>query len=271
MNIGPASLPIGLLIFFLSFAAAVFAGWLVDKRCKEIEPAIFTSTVIGLIVARLSFVLHYLPSYNGSFLKMVDFRDAGFDTSSGVAAGIVVIAFILVRRRSIRRPLLIATVVGLTTWGVTSTATTHLNHSATAPTALLINDAGTTQALAPRDGKPLVINLWATWCAPCQAEMPILASAQARYPRLNLVFINQGERRDTVDAFLETLNLHIANSLFDPELSVAKATNTTAYPTTVFYDASGRLLERHLGRFSQATFEATISRLYPASVLRPGQ
>ncbi|MCX4177597.1 MULTISPECIES: TlpA family protein disulfide reductase [Paraburkholderia] len=94
------------------------------------------------------------------------------------------------------------------------------------------------QALAPRDGKPLVINLWATWCAPCQTEMPVLASAQARYPGLNLVFVNQGERRDTVDAFMKALNLRIANSLFDPELSVAKATETTAYPTTLIYDAS---------------------------------
>ena len=103
------------------------------------------------------------------------------------------------------------------------------------------------QALAPRDGKPLIINLWATWCGPCQTEMPVLANAQARYPGLNLVFVNQAERRNTVDAFIEALKLHIANSLFDPDLSVAKATHTTAYPTTLFYDASGRLLERHLG------------------------
>jgi thiol-disulfide isomerase/thioredoxin len=271
MNIGPASLPVDLVIFFLSIAAAVFAGCRADRSCTDIEPAIFTSTMIGLIVARISFVLHYLPGYNGSFLKMVDFRDAGFDTFSGVAAGIAVIAFILMRRKSSRRPLLIATVVGLATWGATSMATTHLNHSGAVPTASLINEAGTTQPLAPRDGKPLVINLWATWCAPCQAEMPVLASAQARYPGLNLVFVNQGERRDTVKAFMEALNLRIANSLFDPELSVAKATETTAHPTTLFYDASGRMLERHLGRFSQATFEATISRLYPAAVLRPSQ
>ncbi|WP_207004951.1 TlpA family protein disulfide reductase [Trinickia mobilis] len=271
MNIGPISLPIGLVFFLLSIAAAIFAGYLSGKKNKEIEPAIFTSTIIGLIVARISFVLHYLPSFDGSLLKMVDFRDAGFDMFPGVAAGIVVIVFILIRRRNIRRPLLISTVVGLATWGVTSTATTYFSRSAAVPTLSLFNEAGTAQALPPRDGKPLVINLWATWCAPCQAEMPVLASAQARYPGLDLVFVNQAERHDTVDAFMKALNLHIANSLFDPELSVAKATDTNAYPTTLFYDTSGRLVERHLGRFSQATFEEAISRLYPASVLRSSQ
>jgi hypothetical protein len=64
------------------------------------------------------------------------------------------------------------------------------------------------------------------------------------------------------------LNLHVNNSLFDPELSVAKATGTMAFPTTLFYDASGRLLDSHLGRFSQATFEATITHLYPSIATR---
>jgi thiol-disulfide isomerase/thioredoxin len=268
MNIGPVSLPIGAVVFLASIAAAVFAGCLVDRSCKNIEPIIFTSTMVGVIVARASFVLHYLPSYGGSLLKMVDLRDAGFDTFPGVAAGLVLIAYVLMRRKSVRRPLLVATAAGLATWGAASAATTQSSHSASAPTEMLVNAAGTMQALAPRDGKPLIINLWATWCGPCQTEMPVLANAQARYPGLNLVFVNQAERRNTVDAFMEALKLHIANSLFDPDLSVAKATHTTAYPTTLFYDASGRLLERHLGFFSQATFEATIGRLYPASVLR---
>jgi thiol-disulfide isomerase/thioredoxin len=271
MNIGFGSLPIGVVIFSLSIAAAIFSGYLVDNRSKDIEPVIFTSTIIGLIVARASFVLHYLPSYGGSFLKMVDFRDVGFDTYPGVVTGLAVVAYVLMRRRNIRRPLLIATAAGLATWGATSVAATHLNPSAAVPAVSLVNEARSVRALDPRNGKPLVINLWATWCAPCRTEMPVLASAQAKYPGLNLVFVNQGEQRDTVDIFMEALNLHIANSLFDPELSVAKATDTTAYPTTLFYDASGRMLERHVGLFSQATFEATVTRLYPASALRPGQ
>jgi thiol-disulfide isomerase/thioredoxin len=271
MNIGFGSLPIGVVIFSLSISAAIFSAYLVNNSSKDIEPVIFTSTILGLIVARASFVLHYLPSYGGSFLRMVDFRDVGFDTFPGLAAGFAVIAYVFMRRRNIRRPLLIATAAGLATWGATSAAATHLTPSAAVPTVSLINEARSVQPLDPRNGKPLVVNLWATWCAPCRTEMPVLASAQARYPGLNLVFVNQGEPRDTVELFLEALNLHIAHSLFDPELSVAKATDTTGYPTTLFYDTSGRMLERHLGLFSQATFEATVARLYPAAAVHGGQ
>jgi hypothetical protein len=50
----------------------------------------------------------------------------------------------------------------------------------------------------------------------------------------------------------------------DPQLGVARATGATAYPTTFFYAASGRLLETHVGRFSRATMRATLDRLYPS-------
>jgi thiol-disulfide isomerase/thioredoxin len=156
----------------------------------------------------------------------------------------------------------------LAAWGVAGTAAGLMGPSSSVPDKFLLNAAGVSQPLAPHDGKPLVINLWATWCAPCQAEMPVLATAQASYPGLDLVFVNQGEQRDTVDSFMTNLNLRVSNSLFDPELSVSKATGTKAFPTTLFYDASGKLLESHLGRFSQATFEATITHLYPGIATR---
>ncbi|MGF6782269.1 prolipoprotein diacylglyceryl transferase family protein [Paraburkholderia sp. GAS334] len=268
MNIGPLSLPIGPIIFFLSVAIAIFAGWLIDKGRRDTDPVIFAAVIIGLIVARISFVLQYLPSYQDSLFKILDFRDTGFEPLPGVVAGLITIGLVLARRKSIRRPSLLATVVGLAVWGVASAATGLMTPSSTVPDNSLFNAAGTSQPLAPHDGKPHVINLWATWCAPCQAEMPILANAQAGYPGLDLVFVNQGERPNTVDSFMANLNLHVNNSLFDPSLSVAKATGTKAFPTTLFYDASGRLLESHLGRFSEATLEATISHLYPGITTR---
>ena len=263
MNIGPLSLPIGPIIFFLSIAVAVFAGWAADKGNRDTESVIFTGVVIGLVVARVSFVLQYFPSYDGSVLKMLDFRDSGFDTLAGVIAGLIAIGFVLLRRKAIRRPLLLATIVGFATWAGAGAAVALMVSPSAVPEKVLTNADGASQPLAPRDGKPLVVNLWATWCAPCQAEMPILATAQKQYQGLDLVFVNQAEQRDVIDSFMRKLDLHLSNSLFDPELTVAKATGTTAFPTTLFYDASGRLLERHLGRFSEATFQATLAHLYP--------
>jgi thiol-disulfide isomerase/thioredoxin len=264
MNIGALTLPIGPFAFLLSVAIAVFVGRICDSGRGDTESVIFTGVITGLVVARISFVLQYLPSYYGSVFRMLDFRDSGFETFPGVVAGLIVIGFFLARRKSIRRPLLIATVAGLTAWAAIGTARGLMGVSSAVPDKSLLNAKGVSQPLLVHDGKPLVINLWATWCGPCRAEMPVLASAQAKYVGLDLVFVNQGERRDTVDGFMKDLNLHVSNSLFDPELSVAKATGATAFPTTLFYDASGRLLESHLGRFSEATFEATIAHWYPS-------
>jgi thiol-disulfide isomerase/thioredoxin len=132
------------------------------------------------------------------------------------------------------------------------------------PSLSLADETGTLRRLDSHDGKPLVVNLWATWCGPCRAEMPVLAAEQRAHGEFNLVFVNQGESAATIDAFLTELGLHIDNLRLDPNLTLAKATGTTAYPTTLFYDASGHLLEKHLGRFSQATFDATLARLYPS-------
>ncbi len=57
-------------------------------------------------------------------------------------------------------------------------------------------------------GKPLVINLWATWCPPCRREMPVLAAAQQANPDVRFVFVNQGEGQLLVEKFF----LHNSNS-----------------------------------------------------------
>jgi thiol-disulfide isomerase/thioredoxin len=270
MNIGPFAFPVGPLVFFVGVAIALLAAWFFDKRHGKAETAVTTSIIVGLVAARVGFVLRFLPGYDASLLKMLDFRDGGFDTVVGVVAGIAMVLFFVIRRKEIRRPLLLAAIAGFAAWGAAAAATGGAARPGAVPVVSLPGLEGGEHALALHDGKPLVVNLWATWCAPCQAEMPVLADAQARHRGVDLVFVNQGESRATVDAFMTDLNLHIDNSLIDPTLSVARATGVGAYPTTLFYDASGRLVETHLGRFSTASFEATLARLYPASILKLG-
>jgi len=142
---------------------------------------------------------------------------------------------------------------------------------ANVPVVSLINIDGARQSLTKGDGRPTVVNLWATWCPPCQAEMPILAEAQAETPGLHIVFVNQGETRDVVSSYLTSHDLHIKNALLDPNLAVARAVSATAYPTTLFYDAQGRLLSAHLGQFSRATFAQAIEQFYPDIELKDFQ
>ena len=263
MNIGPLALPAGPLVLFIGVAVALLACRFSGERRAEAESAIITATLIGLCVGRLVFVLQYLPSYRGNVLHMLDIRDEGFVAIPGIAAGIVVILFIAIRRTAIRRPVAVAATLGLIAWSAGGAIADRSGDPMRVPSIAVYDEAGTPQYLARHNGKPLVVNLWATWCGPCRAEMPVLAQAQANHTELDLVFVNQGESHETVNGFLTGLGVQIGNSRFDPQLTLAKSTQVTAYPTTLFYDAEGRLLEKHLGRFSEATFEAALARLYP--------
>ncbi|ALL69712.1 Thioredoxin (plasmid) [Paraburkholderia caribensis MBA4] len=264
MNIGPLALPAGPLALFIGIAVALLVSRFSGEKRAEVERAFFTALLIGLFVARAVFVLQYLPSYRGDFLQMLDIRDAGFAAIPGIAVGIAVVAVIAIRRSAIRRSLAITAISGFVAWGIAGAVLERSDQPSHVPSISLYDEAGVPQPLARNNGKPLVVNLWATWCGPCRDEMPVLASAQARHPELDLVFVNQGEDRHTVEAFLADLKLHIDNARFDPHLTLAKSVNVTAYPTTLFYDADGRLLEKHLGRVSQATFDAMLARLYPS-------
>lgn len=264
MNIGPLALPAGPLALFIGIAVALLASRFSGEKRSEVERAFFTALLIGLFVARAAFVLQYLPSYRGDLLQMLDIRDAGFAAIPGIAAGIVVALIAAIRRSAIRRSLAITVISGFVAWGIAGAVMERSDEPSHVPSISLLDETGMPQRLDRNNGKPLVVNLWATWCGPCRGEMPVLASEQANHPELDLVFVNQGEDRRTVEAFLADLNLHIDNSRFDPQLTLAKSVNVTAYPTTLFYDANGRLLEKHLGRVSQATFDAMLARLYPS-------
>lgn len=271
MNLGFISLPVGPLILFASVVVALVAGRFAARRRRDgegaaanIDQSIFNTLIVGLIVARLVFVGRYLPGYEGSIGKMLDFRDRGFDLFAGAVAGACVVAWIMLRRRALRKPLLIAVAAGVATWSVASAAAQFAQAPQTVPQVSVIDSSGQPRPLARDDGKPLVVNLWATWCPPCQAEMPVLAQAQAANGRVDVVFVNQGEARATVDDYLDSHGIHIANSMLDPDLAVARAVDAAGFPTTLFYDARGRLVARHLGPFSRATFEAALEQFYPA-------
>ena len=104
-------------------------------------------------------------------------------------------------------------------------------------------------------GRPLVVNLWATWCPPCRREMPVLIAAQTRYPNVQFLFVNQGETPQMVAGFTGASGLDLGQVVFDGEGALAKSIGSGALPTTLFYDADGRLVAHHLGELSAASLD----------------
>lgn len=102
--------------------------------------------------------------------------------------------------------------------------------------------------LADFKGKLAVVNLWATWCAPCIKEMPSLDRMNARLAGQGLVLLAISQDRGgakTVAPFIEKLGLKSLPVYLDPKGGVQRALNVRGLPTTIVFDQEGR----ELGRF----------------------
>lgn len=107
---------------------------------------------------------------------------------------------------------------------------------------------GSETSLAAFRGKPVLVNLWATWCAPCVAEMPTLdALAEREGERLQVLVISQDmDGAEKVTPFFEKAAFKRLQPYLEPgmALSVGYGANL---PTTILYDAEGREVWRVLG------------------------
>lgn len=116
-----------------------------------------------------------------------------------------------------------------------------------APDAAFEDGSGEPVTLARFAGKPVLVNLWATWCAPCIAELPTL-DALAQKGGIEVVAVSQDMGgREAVDAFFEKRPVKALEAYLDPDAALMTALNATTLPTTILYDAQGREVWRWVG------------------------
>ncbi|MDE2434930.1 MAG: TlpA family protein disulfide reductase [Sphingomonadales bacterium] len=116
------------------------------------------------------------------------------------------------------------------------------------PEFLLKDSAGKELRLSSLKGKPVLINLWATWCAPCVAELPALNRLAAkRSGDLRIVTVSQDlAQPEKVAAFLKD-KAPLLEPWLDPNNDLTTFYETTTLPTSIFYDARGREVWRYVG------------------------
>lgn len=108
-------------------------------------------------------------------------------------------------------------------------------------------------------GQPVLLNLWATWCAPCVVEMPMLDELAADYDgRLRVVTVSQDMQGEEVVApFFEESEFAHLESWMDTKSDLAfHYGGGTALPTTILYDGDGKEVWRIVGGYDWASPEA---------------
>ena len=134
------------------------------------------------------------------------------------------------------------------------------------PNMALQTLVGETRQLQDLQGKPVVVNLWATWCPPCRREMPALMRFAEQNPNVEVVLVNQGEDVATVAAYLQQEKLPSHAVWLDPNSDMGVFVGQQALPTTLFFDALGRLQEVRVGELSEATLQQKVRALQAAQL-----
>lgn len=129
-----------------------------------------------------------------------------------------------------------------------------------APAATFLAPDGGEISLSELRG-PMLVNLWASWCAPCVKELPTLNALARSHDAdgaLGVVAVSQDiGPQSSVAAFLAKLKVEDLGAYHDPEMKLTDALGVQVMPTTILYDAAGKEVWRFTGDLDWTGAEAT--------------
>ena len=140
-----------------------------------------------------------------------------------------------------------------------------------APAVTFKNPDGGDFTLAKFKGVPVLVNLWASWCAPCIKELPMLQKleeAQALEGKLGVIAVSQDMApKSSVDAFLKSKQISRFAAFHDKDMALSSALGIQIMPTTILYDAAGKEVWRYIGDLDWTGAEAAklLSEVNPAA------
>jgi thiol-disulfide isomerase/thioredoxin len=120
-----------------------------------------------------------------------------------------------------------------------------------APATKFKNPDGGDFNLTKFKGTPVLVNLWASWCAPCIKELPTLQeleAGQAEAGKIGVIAVSQDMApQGSVDAFLGERDIGRFAAYHDPDMGLSSALSIQILPTTILYDAQGKEVWRYVG------------------------
>lgn len=242
-------------------ASEIFARWR-NPDARAIHRWAMIALLGWIVGARLGFVLFNLDAFVAAPLDAFAVWQGGFDVRAGTAtvAAILLIAFL--RKSPAVLPVTLSALVAAVAMALTDLALPD-GLDGRLPDTAFADMTGAKVSLGADSGQPVVLNLWATWCPPCQREMPMMMEIAAAQKDARIVFANQGEDPATIARFLATANLPQDGILRDPQSALMQEFGMVGLPNTLFFDATGQLVTAHTGEISRAELMRKIADIGP--------
>lgn len=265
LTLGPLSFPLSGMFFLIGLLVAFkLTSYMERRHGFRLEPDLWLVLLVGALAARLGHIVLHWSAYSADWVGSLSVWQTGYSLPIGLMAVALMIAW-----REKRQPgqdhsmlwLAVPLLAGTMVWQGLLLTTSRLAAAHQIPAIELVDVYGRTVNLQEFQGRPTVINVWASWCPPCRREMPALSRTQQKYPEINFVFVNHREAAPTVTRFLGRLDAPLDNVLLDRKGKLVKQVGIRAFPTTLFLDASGRVVSSHLGELSQPRVEQYLNRI----------
>ncbi|MEN2786898.1 prolipoprotein diacylglyceryl transferase family protein [Sphingomonas qilianensis] len=261
VTLGPLAMATDRLLGLVAVMAFIgLAALLTRAASRPTSNAVTIAVLAGLGTGRIGYVAAHLPSFREDPAAVFAIWQGGFSPIAGIAGAAAALIVMLGRSTALYRSLA-SLGVAVLLW-VAATQLMVDDKATPLPRGLVAYTIdGAPIAIDTLRGKPFVINLWATWCGPCQREMPMLVRAAAARPAVPILFIDQGETPDTVTAFLTAKGLASPSVLIDRSQDFGRVAGSRALPTTLFVARDGMIRAHHAGEISRAALDDGIDDL----------
>ncbi|WP_395517550.1 prolipoprotein diacylglyceryl transferase family protein [Pseudorhizobium flavum] len=242
------------MVVFLT-AASVLAHRVDDRLGRGSS----WTALVGLAAARMGHVLQHAESFASEPWRILAVWQGGFSWSGGAAGVAVMLVLLFLRSRKLGAWAAASVVAGV----AATAATLALTYSSAQlpPTTSAFRMLDGAETTVGGNGRPTVVNLWATWCPPCRRELPMMAELAAGTADVDFVFANQGEQTATVADYLRSENLDLPLAVLDPQLLLSSHYSAVGLPATLFLAADGTLIGSHLGEISREVLAEKIEEL----------
>ncbi len=129
-----------------------------------------------------------------------------------------------------------------------------------APAFQLPSLDGKTMSLNDVRGHPVLINIWATWCVPCEEEMPALQAASATHPELVVLGVDNGESSVRVKPYVQQIGVTFP-ILLDMDAELVQQYHVVGTPSSFFVDKDGVMRAIYLGAMSADTLATNLAKI----------